>query len=165
MQHLWAPWRMEYIKKADQKGCFLCKALKEKKDKKNLIITRTKKAFVIMNRYPYNSGHLMIAPIPHTGNMEDLSKDEIIEMFGLLIRMKQLLTKILNPEGFNIGINLGRIAGAGLISHVHIHLVPRWAGDTNFMPVLGKTKVISQSLDKLYQRFITSNKYTAGKNR
>jgi len=150
MKHLWAPWRMEYVKKANEKGCFLCKAFKEKKDKKNLIIARGVHSFVIMNRYPYNTGHLMITPIRHTGKLESLSKDEITEMFGFINKMKKRLEKTLHPEGFNIGINIGRVAGAGLVSHIHIHLVPRWCGDTNFMPTLCKTKVISQSLGKLH---------------
>jgi ATP adenylyltransferase len=141
---------MEYVKKANEKGCFLCKAFKEKKDRKNLIIARGKYSFVIMNRYPYNTGHLMITPIRHTGKLESLTKEEVLEMFEFVIKMKARITKTLKPEGFNIGINLGRVAGAGLVSHVHIHLVPRWSGDTNFMPALCKTKVISQSLDKLY---------------
>jgi ATP adenylyltransferase len=105
----------------------------------------------MMNLFPYNAGHLLIAPNAHKSNLENLTSEEILELFGLTIKMKQVLSKVLKPEGFNIGFNMGSVAGAGLISHLHLHLVPRWKGDTNFMPVLSGTKVISQSLTKLYK--------------
>lgn len=158
MQQLWAPWRCEYLKKVNNPGCFLCQALKEKKDRTNFIITRAKNAFVIMNRYPYNSGHLLIAPNCHKARLEDLTKEEILGLFDLVIKMKRLLERKMKPEGFNIGLNLGRIAGAGLRTHVHFHLVPRWGGDTNFMPILGKTKVISQALHQLYKHLTLPDK-------
>lgn len=151
MKHIWAPWRMEYVKNANAKGCFLCAALKEKKDGKNFIIARGKHAFVIMNRYPYNTGHLLIAPNKHKANLEDLTREEVLEIFELFKKMKCQISKCLKPEGFNVGVNMGRIAGAGLRSHIHLHIVPRWAGDTNFMPILGKTKVISECLHKLHK--------------
>lgn len=155
MQYLWAPWRMKYLKKAaQQKGCFICQALREKQDRKNLILTRTNVAIVMMNRYPYNTGHLMIAPRRHVADLETLTDEEIKDLFTLLKAMKQRLEKVLKPEGFNIGLNLGRVAGAGLKGHLHIHLVPRWVGDTNFMPIIGQTKIISQALDKLYLRLV-----------
>lgn len=153
MHQLWAPWRSSYInvKPRHKKHCFLCQALKEKKDQKNLLLKRSKKCFVMMNLFPYNAGHLLIAPNAHKSNLENLTSEEILELFGLTIKMKQVLSKVLKPEGFNIGFNMGSVAGAGLISHLHLHLVPRWKGDTNFMPVLSGTKVISQSLTKLYK--------------
>ncbi|MBI4712041.1 MAG: HIT domain-containing protein [Planctomycetes bacterium] len=152
MKQLWAPWRSEYInvKPSHRKRCFLCDALKSA-DKKNLIIKRGRKCFVIMNKFPYNAGHLLISPNAHKPSLEDLTPNETQELFSLLVEMKKRLVKALKPEGFNIGINLGSVAGAGLLSHIHIHLVPRWGGDTNFMPVLSGTKVISQSLQKLWK--------------
>lgn len=154
MRRLWAPWRMKYIKSADKKGvgCFICRALREKKDRENLLLVRGKRALVILNRYPYNTGHLLIAPVRHTGKLERLTNDEVLEMHALLTRMVAALGKAMKPHGFNIGINLGRAAGAGLPGHAHIHVVPRWNGDTNFMPVVGGTKVMPQSLDEVYQQ-------------
>lgn len=155
MKHLWAPWRSGYInvKPSHRKRCFLCDALKQP-DTKNLIIKRTKLAFVIMNKFPYNAGHLLICPMAHKANLEDLTDAELKEMMTLTVEMKKRIKKALNPDGYNVGINIGADAGAGLLSHIHIHLVPRWQGDTNFMPVLGQTKVISQSLQKLYRKLV-----------
>ena len=152
MRQLWAPWRMIYIDQVDKRRCFLCRALREKKDRKNLILTRNEKCFVIMNKYPYNSGHLLIAPLAHKGTLEALKDEELLGLFSLTRDMKRLLERTMKPVGFNIGINLGRVAGAGLISHIHIHIVPRWRGDTNFMPIFSHTKVLSQALTKLYDR-------------
>ena len=153
MRNLWAPWRVTYLKMVDrQKGCFICRVLKQKNDKKNLILIRGKKSLVMMNLYPYNSGHLLIAPKAHKGKLELLSHQEIQEIFTLICRMKKILSKTIKPQGFNLGLNLGRVAGAGLVDHVHFHLVPRWQGDTNFMPLIGNTNIISQSLTKLYKQ-------------
>ncbi|MDI6732785.1 MAG: HIT domain-containing protein [Planctomycetota bacterium] len=154
MKQLWAPWRSSYIniKPQHRKRCFLCSALKDNNDEKNLVVARGKRCFVMLNLFPYNAGHLLVAPVKHKADLEDLSQEEIQELFGLTIKMKKVLTRILKPEGFNIGFNIGSVAGAGLLSHIHLHLVPRWGGDTNFMPVLSGTKVISQSLLDLYRK-------------
>ena len=150
MQILWAPWRLKYIKGSKEKGCFLCKYLKSKHDRKNLILYRGETAFVMLNRYPYNSGHLMIAPVKHTAEFTDLSDEELLEIMKLTTRSIEVLNKVLKPMGFNIGVNLGRVAGAGLEDHLHFHVVPRWNGDTNFMPVNFDTKVMPQLLDETY---------------
>jgi len=154
MKQLWAPWRCTYInvKSGYKKRCFLCEALKASNDRKNLLVKRGRKCFVMLNLFPYNAGHLLISPKAHKANLEDLTPEEMKELFELAIEMKRALTKVLNPEGFNMGFNIGAVAGAGLVGHLHLHLVPRWGGDTNFMPVLSGTKVISQSLSQLYQR-------------
>ncbi|MFH1231644.1 MAG: HIT domain-containing protein [Planctomycetota bacterium] len=154
MHQLWAPWRSSYINLSPQhkKHCFLCQTLKEKKDQKNFLLKRDKTCFVVMNLFPYNVGHLLIAPNAHKANLEDMESDEMLDLFKTTIKMKGVLTEVLKPEGFNIGFNIGAVAGAGLVSHLHLHLVPRWKGDTNFMPVISETKVISQSLLKLYKK-------------
>ncbi len=146
MKRLWAPWRIEYILMEKPKECIFCKAIKENKDDENLILYRGKHSFIILNRFPYNSGHLMIVPYRHVKDIEDLNEEETTEMFILTQRSVKLLKTALNPDGFNIGINIGRVAGAGIESHIHIHIVPRWNGDTNFMPILSDTKVINQYL-------------------
>lgn len=157
MKQIWAPWRMEYINSCHQtknrrQKCVLCiKSFPEKNDASALILLRGKYAFVIMNRYPYNPGHLMVAPYRHMGKIERFTPAETNEMFLLLQKCVLALKKTLKPEGFNIGANLGRIAGAGIPGHFHIHIVPRWNGDTNFMPILSETKVICQELNKTYE--------------
>jgi len=150
-ERLWAPWRIEYILSSDKDECIFCKALKQNKDEANYVLTRTNKAFVIMNTYPYNNGHLMIAPLRHVGEIEELDKEELNDMMGLVKRSVEVLKKTLKPQGFNLGMNLGRIAGAGVERHLHIHIVPRWGGDTNFMPIIAGTKIMSQSLDEGYK--------------
>jgi ATP adenylyltransferase len=152
MRYLWAPWRATYLKQVNKKVCFICRALKQKPDRTNLVVARSASAICLMNRYPYNTGHLMIAPLKHKARLEDLTPDEVIGLFDLLTRLKGQLDKVLKPDGFNIGMNLGRVAGAGLPGHLHIHLVPRWTGDTNFMPVLANTKIISRALDEVYRK-------------
>jgi ATP adenylyltransferase len=150
---------MEYIKSElkGRKGCFLCRALKNKNNPKSLIIYAGKTSFVILNKFPYNSGHLMIAPFLHVPSLSDLDTDTKLEMLDLVSMSCEALNETSTPQGFNVGINLGRIAGAGLEDHIHIHLVPRWAGDTNFMPILGEAKVIPEHLlatrDKLKTLF------------
>jgi len=141
---LWAPWRMEYIRVADKTGCIFCEALKTDK----YVVYRTDKSMVILNAFPYNNGHIMIAPVRHVGEFESLTDEELFDLIKLLPLSITKLKAVYNPHGFNIGVNLGRPAGAGIIDHIHIHIVPRWVGDTNFMPVIGDTKVISQSLDE-----------------
>ncbi|MBI3099648.1 MAG: HIT domain-containing protein [Planctomycetes bacterium] len=151
--HLWAPWRMEYIHEVDRlPGCFFCRAIRAatKSDAKNLLILRGRRAFVMLNKYPYNVGHVMIFPKSHTGDLTKIRAAELNECMALAQRMQRALTKAFRPDGFNLGVNLGRSAGAGVLDHVHIHLVPRWSGDCNFMPVLGGTKVHPQSLEECW---------------
>jgi len=153
MDLLWAPWRMSYIENVDKKdeGCVFCTKPSETDDKKNLILYRGKTCFIIMNLYPYNNGHLMVIPYKHTSDMLSLDNETSSELWALLCRCKDALSKAFRPDGFNIGMNLGRPAGAGIDKHIHMHIVPRWNGDTNFFPVLGETKVISQSLSETYE--------------
>lgn len=153
MDKLWAPWRVTYITdilKKD-KGCIFCRMVKEKKDRKNYVLIRKQHAYSVLNLYPYNNGHMLIVPNRHVDDLSKLAKSEREELFDLLDETKVLLAKALHPGGYNIGINLGRTAGAGFPGHLHIHLVPRWNGDVNFMPVTAHTKVISQSLKALYR--------------
>lgn len=152
MKQIWAPWRIRYIKSFKPKGCFLCDAAKTHNDRKHFVIHRGKKAFIIMNLYPYNPGHLMIAPYRHVPSIEDLTDDELFETSKLAVFSLKILKKTFSPHGFNIGINLGQVAGAGVEEHVHIHVVPRWHGDTNFMPVLADVKVIPQALEETYEK-------------
>ena len=151
MEHLWAPWRIRYILGEKEAGCFFCRKSQEGDDAKNHIVIRDRMCFALFNTYPYNAGHLMVAPYKHTGELDDLSEQELTELMMLTRRCKQLLARAIRPHGFNIGLNLGRPAGAGVLDHVHIHIVPRWEGDTNFMPVLADTHVVPQALDELYQ--------------
>ncbi|UCF63783.1 MAG: HIT domain-containing protein [bacterium] len=164
MENLWAPWRMEYILKEKQgisEPCIFCHRLKQKRDRKNLILYRSEDAFIIMNRYPYNNGHLMVVPYRHSGDISDLETDEKADLFHLVQLSIQVLQKDMIPHGFNIGMNLGRVAGAGVEDHIHFHVVPRWNGDTNFMPVISNTKVISEALDKSYQKLAKTVKKLA----
>ena len=152
VEKLWAPWRMEYIREIHQEdhGCIFCEKPKEDNDRENLILFRGKKNFIIMNRYPYNNGHLMVVPYEHASDSFDLKDTVALEMWKLTNRCKEALTRAFHPDGFNIGMNIGRTAGAGIDQHIHMHIVPRWNGDTNYMPVIGETKVISQGLLEAY---------------
>ena len=152
MDQLWAPWRMEYIERPSETGCILCQKPGEQNDEANLILYRGQSNFIILNAFPYNPGHLMIAPYRHTANLQDLSEDEAKEHFDIVRKGITLLTRILKPAGFNVGMNLGKIAGAGIEEHLHTHIVPRWQGDANFMPVLSNTKVISEALAATYKK-------------
>ncbi len=152
MEHIWAPWRIEYIRMEKPKGCIFCDKYSQNDDALNYILYRGDKNFVIMNSYPYNPGHLMIAPYQHTGNLEELADEELHEHFKIISRSIQLLKKVFNPDGFNIGMNIGRIAGAGIADHFHTHIVPRWSGDTNFMPVVADTKVVNEAIGETYQK-------------
>ncbi|RLE78253.1 MAG: HIT family hydrolase [Thermoplasmata archaeon] len=157
MDILWAPWRMKYIEYEaikKHKECIFCIAAKTEKMEDNLVLHRTGSSVVLMNLYPYNTGHLLVAPKRHVASTEDLSKDELQDLFELLNRCLKLLRTVLRPDGFNIGINLRRVAGAGIEDHVHIHVVPRWNGDTNFMPVISNTKVIPEALKDTYKRLL-----------
>lgn len=148
---LWAPWRAGFILGKKDKGCVFCKRLKDKDSSRNLIVFRGKKAFVILNKFPYNAGHAMIVPNRHVGEIEKLKKDEAREFFELTQRTAAVIKKVLKPSSMNLGMNLGRASGAGVPGHLHMHVVPRWIGDTNFMPVVGQTKVISIPLGPVYK--------------
>jgi ATP adenylyltransferase len=153
MDRVWAPWRMEYIsgaKPAGEKRCFLC--VDPEKDDESLVVGRRGTAFVIMNRFPYTNGHVMVVPVRHTGLIESLSDEESLDIMCLVRTMIPLFKEEFKVDGVNVGINVGRAAGAGLEEHVHIHMVPRWFGDTNFMPVAGETRVISEYLNESYEK-------------
>ncbi len=154
MKHIWAPWRMPYILDSKQPGCFLCDMIRENRDRDNLILLRSEHVFVVMNKYPYNNGHLMITPYRHVALMEDVTDDESLALMQLTRQAVSALKTVIRPDGFNIGINLGKSAGAGLEDHLHVHIVPRWNGDTNFMPVLAETKVMPQSLPDTYDQLL-----------
>lgn len=151
MQTLWAPWRMEYILQPKPDGCFLCEVFSAdpSRDAEHLVLHRGAACAVVMNRYPYNNGHLLVAPYRHVAGVGDLNRAERLEMMDLLAAAVRVLTRTIHPDGFNIGFNLGKVAGAGLEAHLHQHIVPRWNGDTNFMPVLAEVKVIPQALEAL----------------
>lgn len=152
MNLLWAPWRVAYVTGPKEPGCVFCRAPASGDDRAGLILHRDALAYIILNRYPYNSGHLMVVPFRHVARPELLSGDEaraVMELTGLAVRV---LDRAMSPEGFNVGMNLGRAAGAGIDDHLHMHVVPRWVGDTNYMPVLADTKVLPQHLDETYER-------------
>ncbi len=152
MKRLWAPWRRNYIEGGKQGGCIFCEALKQADGPENLIAFRGSQAFVILNRYPYASGHLMVVPVEHKSDLEQLSASARAEMMELAARSSAVLRVIYHPEGLNLGANIGEAAGAGVKEHVHLHLVPRWIGDTNFMPVLSQTRVLPEALEDTYRR-------------
>lgn len=157
MKTIWAPWRMEYILSEKDKDCLFCIKPAENRDRDNLILYRDKNVYVIMNKYPYNNGHLMVVPYFHTSSFDGLSGDVLFDIIRITKYSVDCLQNAFHPEGFNIGINIGSPAGAGIEEHIHVHIVPRWAGDTNFMTVVGETKVIPEHLldtyDKLYPIF------------
>ncbi len=152
MEQLWAPWRIKYIEIAKQEGCILCDKPREDNDELNYILYRGQKNFIIMNSYPYNAGHLMVAPYRHVAALDELTDDELREHFALASRCVRVLRQAFRPDGFNIGVNMGRVAGAGIDKHIHSHIVPRWLGDSNFMPVTADTKVINEALAETYQK-------------
>ena len=160
MDRLWAPWRMAYIDGMNNNGghggCFLCSARDADDDREALVFMRRPKAFAVLNRFPYNNGHTLIVPNAHKGNLADLSDDESLALMTLTRDVLGVFKQILRPDGFNVGVNFGRTAGAGLPEHLHLHVVPRWNGDTNFMPVLGETKVIPQSLEDTYDHIVAA---------
>jgi len=149
MDKLWAPWRVKYIRGKKKKGCIFCKSLKD--GGKSLVFLKTKYSIAMLNLFPYNNGHAMVCPIRHIKDFTKLRNEEAKDLFSCLKATQSLLDKVLKPEGYNIGVNLSRAAGAGITGHLHIHIVPRWCGDTNFMPALFSTKVISQSLEGLFK--------------
>ena len=152
MKQIWAPWRIEVIEMGKPKGCFLCDRPKENNDVANYILHRGDKNFIIMNSYPYNLGHLMIAPYHHVASLELLTEEERCEHFEIVSRGVKVLKDTFNPAGFNVGINMGKVAGAGIDDHIHTHVVPRWLGDTNFMPVIADTKVVNEALSDTYKK-------------
>lgn len=163
MEKLWSPWRSKYIeslsKKKDDDECIFCEAAKnDVNDPENLLVRKGELTFTLLNLYPYNNGHLMVVPFRHISDLDDLSNQEGSEIFRELQLARSALLEICQPHGFNIGANIGRISGAGIDEHIHFHIVPRWSGDTNFMPVLGEVKVISQELKETKLKLLNAYK-------
>lgn len=163
-EQLWAPWRLNYIlqpkdapaatkaSESEPDGCFLCRYCADPtRDATNYVVRRTPHSILVLNRFPYNNGHILVAPLAHKAGLTDLSDDELCDGMRQVARVTAVLQDVMRPDGFNVGLNLGRVAGAGLPGHLHWHIVPRWNGDTNFMPVLADTNVIPQSLEALYE--------------
>jgi ATP adenylyltransferase len=151
MKRIWAPWRIQYIRSSVQNGCIFCEKPKENEDEKNMILFHGDYNFVIMNAFPYNPGHLMVVPYRHLGRLEDMKAAERNEHYAIVSQAVGILRELTHTDNFNIGMNLGRVAGAGIADHVHTHIVPRWNGDNNFMPVIGETRVISESMADIYK--------------
>lgn len=153
MDTLWAPWRMAYVTttKAPADDCFLCRCPKEDNDRENLVALRTPFCSVILNRFPYNNGHLLIAPLTHKARLDELTPEEMLDCVQTITKIITTLDALMRPDGYNVGLNLGKAAGAGLPGHLHWHVVPRWNGDTNFMTVTSDTRVIVQSLETLWE--------------
>ncbi|MGB9728508.1 MAG: HIT family protein [Thermoprotei archaeon] len=151
---LWAPWRFKYILQVSKNSseCFLCEAIKNGVSSQTLVVYESKHSFIILNRYPYNSGHLMVAPIRHVSQLEELNHDELVDLIETSIIAKKALDISYKPDGFNIGLNIGKAGGAGLETHIHLHIVPRWVGDTNFMTTVSETKVLPELLEDSYKR-------------
>lgn len=154
MERLWAPWRMEYLMSEKPDGCIFCVKAGEADDRRNLILFRSEHSFVLMNAYPYNNGHVMVAPLRHVASFRDLTVEERCDLMETLTRTEGILQRAFSPQGMNIGVNLGACAGAGVPGHVHVHILPRWEGDTNFMPVLGDTRVIPELLVQTYEKLL-----------
>ncbi len=146
MDRLWAPWRSKYIYSRKKKKCIFC-------DPKDYVLEKTRCSFSMLNIYPYNNGHIMVAPFRHVKSLEYLKAEELKDLVDLVVKTKKVLDKKIKPHGYNIGLNIGKVAGAGFAGHIHIHIVPRWTGDTNFMPAACGTKVISESLDVMYKLY------------
>ena len=151
---MWAPWRLEYIQNADKNKdrCIFCDKPKQKNDKDNLIVHKDEHCFIILNKYPYNNGHLMVVPYEHKSDILDLSDAVLLNIQNVIQKAIRALKKTMEPHGFNIGVNMGRPAGAGIADHIHYHIVPRWNGDTNYMPILSDTKVVSEALDQTWEK-------------
>ncbi len=154
MEFMWAPWRIEYILGEKDAACIFCFKPKEDKDRENLILFRGERNLVMLNKYPYNPGHVMVAPYKHVSSLDVLDDEDLFEHIKLVNRCVEMMKKEMNPEGFNIGINLGKVAGAGIEEHIHTHIVPRWNGDTNFMPVFSDTRVVPEALEATYDKLI-----------
>ena len=162
MEALWCPWRVEYFEETRNPD-FLSEAARATDDAAHLVITRRKNAFLIMNRYPYNVGHLMAVPYRKTADASSLGENEIVELWSLAMHAQLLLRETVRAQGFNIGLNLGQAAGAGVLDHLHLHIVPRWSGDTNFMPILSGTRLLSEGLRGLYDKLIATQERVASK--
>ena len=156
IETLWAPWRIEYFEKQPRDIDFLGAAARASDDAEHLVITRRKTAFLIMNRYPYSVGHLMAVPYKKTADLASLGENEVVDLWNLVVHAQALLRTVARAQGFNVGLNLGESAGAGVADHLHVHIVPRWRGDTNFMPVIAGTKTISEGLRALYDKLIAA---------
>lgn len=158
MDHLHAPWRMEYIGAEAQPGCLFCRIreARPEEDRANLLIWREPEAIALLNRFPYNPGHLMVAPRRHTGDLTTLGGAELLAVMALVQRCLRVLADSVHPDGFNLGVNLGKVAGAGIADHLHFHTVPRWDGDTNFMPVLADVKVVNEHLERTWEKLRAS---------
>jgi len=156
LETLWAPWRVEYFEKQPRNADFLTEAARAGDDAAHLVITRRKTAFLMMNRYPYAVGHLMAVPYRKTADLESLGENEVIDLWNLIVHAQKLLRLTSRAQGFNIGLNLGEAAGAGVADHLHFHIVPRWTGDTNFMPIIAGTRTISEGLCELYEKLIAA---------
>ncbi|MDR1534321.1 MAG: HIT domain-containing protein [Planctomycetota bacterium] len=156
MDKLWAPWRMAYVGKGEEpadRGCFFCRAWRETgKERENLLLARSGDCLVMLNRYPYSNAHLLIAPSLHLGSLEEMPPEIGAQLWNLIVFAKTALARAISPHGFNIGVNQGRVAGAGVLDHLHIHVVPRWNGDVNFMPVLAEVKIIPQALEETWEK-------------
>ncbi len=161
MDVLWAPWRKPYVEKMSRpkkKGCVFCRILKEKKDRERYIFLRTEHSFGVLNIYPFNGGHALVLPQRHVDSLEKLSAEERTDLMDALIKVKAMCRRAFKPQAFNVGMNIGHLAGAGIPEHLHIHVVPRWSGDVNFLPALFGTKVIPVSLEDTYERIVNENK-------
>lgn len=154
MKIMWTPWRLDFILGQKSPGCIFCEKPRRERDRDDLILYRGREAYIIMNAYPYNNGHLMIVPYAHVATLEELSISVLTEIVLLTQRGLGALRRAISPDGYNVGMNLGRAAGAGIADHVHLHIVPRWGGDTNFMPVLSETRLIPELLQQTYDRLI-----------
>ncbi|HEY86508.1 MAG TPA: HIT domain-containing protein [Dehalococcoidia bacterium] len=152
MEQIWAPWRIKYIEMEKPEGCILCEKPIQNNDALNYILYRGGKNFVIMNSYPYNPGHLMIAPYRHIAKLDELTNEELHEHFEIVSRSIKILRQVFNSGGFNLGANMGKVAGAGIEDHFHTHIVPRWQGDTNFMPVISDVRVVPEALIETYEK-------------
>ena len=151
---IWAPWRLAYVKDASkdiEEECIFCAKPAQDDDEANLIVHRGERSFVILNLFPYTNGHLMVAPYAHLGRLQELGSETLAEMMALAQRSMDRLEQVYEPHGYNVGLNQGRVAGAGVEHHIHMHVVPRWGGDTNFMPVIADTKVMPQSIEQSYE--------------
>ena len=167
MRNLYAPWRMEYIGRPEAAGCLFCRVWESpvEDDRRNLVVHRADEALVMMNKFPYNNGHLMVAPRAHLGSLTDLDDEQTSAVMRLVRRSLGVLEAVMHPEGFNVGVNLGRVAGAGFPGHVHVHVVPRWNGDTNFMPVLAEVKVVNEHLDQTWEKLAQAYASSPSKER
>ena len=163
LETLWAPWRVEYFSHERTSGeDFLAEAARSSDDAAHLVVCRNRNAFLILNKYPYSSGHLMAVPYRRTSRMEDLTPEEVLDLWNLSLRAQRLLKEVARADGFNVGFNLGATAGAGFEEHLHLHIVPRWHGDQNFMPMIAGTRIIPEGLQPLYDRLVAADRAVAG---